>query len=131
MKRGFWCVELHMRCRDARLAGLCKQRRTRTVEFTRQLWPQPPKDARPWWCYLHTLKFYDKDMNEIWSQEVPEGHHLHNERMGLRITNVHVEWDDAWGWLLKFEASHDTAMSVWAHLFEHILVERAEGVVAA
>ena len=94
-------------------------KRTKTIEFTRQLWPPPPVDARPWWCYLNTLKFY-KDHEEVWSQEIPEAEYkkmvvnrFGYETIGHPGKGFQVELDQNFGWLLKFNMTHEEAEKVW------------------
>ncbi|MDW5564153.1 MAG: hypothetical protein SA339_13120 [Methanomassiliicoccus sp.] len=99
---------------------------TRTIEFTRQLWPQPPKDGQPYFCLMNTLCFIDEDCHELWRQRIPEGLIKWDfDKKGVRVDsrgnlrhmngplNMRVEWDDTWGWLLKFYLTHGEAKHVW------------------
>lgn len=92
-------------------------RMTQIIEFKRQLWPPPPPGAHPWFCYIQTLKFYDQDWKEVWSQEIPECDQFMRDKLRLRIYYVHVEFDQHFGWCLVFKTSHDTAKKVWDYLF--------------
>ena len=81
-------------------------RRRRFIIAERQLWPQPPADARPWWCYINTLTFYQND-REVWRQEIPEA--------GLllpkfdRALDCSVFLDREFGWCLRVSAPHRLA----------------------
>ena len=122
--RGFYCTKHKMACWIARLKGLCSSKRTKTFEFTRQLWPPPPKDAKPWFCYIKTLIFYDKNQKEIWRQEIPECDQLGRERNKVRIYNVHVEWEKHFGWCLKFNLSHEIADELHNLILDRISQKR-------
>ena len=101
-------------------------RMTRKVEFTRQLWPQPPKNSRPYFCLINTLCFIDEDHETLWQQKIPEGLIKWDfDKKGVRLDShrniVHmngpldlrVEWDETWGWLLRFYLTHEEAFHVW------------------
>lgn len=104
-----------MKCHEPR------HKRTVTIEFTRQLRPQPPKNSCPHWCYINTLLFYQNGAKEVWSQEVPEASY---EFKGLKnslfsVSGMRVEYDKQWGWLLKFQMSHKEAFKVYEFLFQN------------
>jgi len=101
-------------------------RRTRTIEFTQQLWPQPPKDSKPYFCLINTLCFLDPNdpCKAVWEQKIPEADikWIWDGRKGLKgPCNVHVEYDEHWGWLLKFYISHQEAMHLWAEMMRFMM----------
>ncbi len=115
-----------------------KHRRTVTIEVTRQLWPQPPRNSRPYWCYINTLLFY-RGPKEVWSQEIPEASHFFKGNFNWAVPSkfnlvyMRVEYDKQWGWLLKFQMSHKEAFKVYEFLFqEHpdfkVLWDETEGL---
>jgi len=95
--------------------------RTKTILFTRQLRPQPPPDARPYWYGLGELAFY-KDREKIWNQKIPEAQHtMRFNRYGAKSLEhpgrgMKVEFNQHWGWLLTFEISHRDADNIWAFI---------------
>jgi len=100
-------------------------RRTKTIQFQRQLWPQPPKDARPYFCYINTLLFYEKGTcDEVWRQRIPEADQMRNERNKVGIYCMTVKYDKTFGWIIHFETSHDTAQAIWKLLFHRRKHER-------
>lgn len=85
-----------------------------TVE--RPLEPQPPGGAelRPHWCYANTLRFYDKNNKEVWTQEIPEADLMyHIEARGRpefgKPAQSDVFYDRHFGWQLRYRFSHETA----------------------
>lgn len=100
-------------------------RRTVTIEFTRQLWPQPPPGSHPYWCYINTLIFYGKRWRKVWEQEIPEasfffkGNYNWAVPSKFNLTGMKVEYDEDYGWLLKFKMSHQEAFKVYEFLFQH------------
>lgn len=94
--------------------------RTWTVVVERPLKPQPPHNARPYWCFSNTLIFYDRDMKEVWRQEIPEAYPVRIamlsdatyrvERLG---TYMRVRRTRRWGWLLHIEYDHELAHRAW------------------
>jgi len=100
---------------------------TKIIEFTRQLWPQPPKDAKPSWYLINTLGFF-KNGEKVWEQEIPETdvkRMVTNEWGRVELDHpgygFHVEYDKGWGWLLKFRMTHQQAEKVW-----NFISDRAE-----
>ena len=94
-------------------------KRTKTIEFTRQLWPQPPKNAHPSWYLINTLGFF-KNGEKVWEQEIPEAdlkkmvvNRWGREGLDHPGYHFHVEYDETWGWLLKFKMRHEQANRVW------------------
>lgn len=88
----------------------CIHRRTVTVAFTIQLWPPPPLDARPYWCYLDTLIFYDKQNREVWRQRVPLP--FKGGRNRRDVSCRRVEKQETFGWVLRYEATHKAAEGI-------------------
>lgn len=98
--------------------GLCAKegphvhKRTPIVRFEIQLWPPPPVDARPHWCYIRTLIFYDAEWKKVWEREFPE---LDNLRDRDGYARARVELDTrGFGWILVLEADHEIARKVLA-----------------
>jgi len=100
---------------------------TTIIEFKRQLWPQPPKDARPSFYLINTLGFR-KNGKKVWEQEIPEFDLFRTEqRKDLRgedyfhldgIGYYHkVEYDERWGWMILFRISHEDSKKVWDKIF--------------
>lgn len=95
-------------------------KRTWTVVAERPLDPQPPYSARPHWCYINTLIFYDKDVKEVWRQDIPEADSVRVrknpdgtyacDKLGI---NVSVRRTRRWGWLLHIEYTHELARKAW------------------
>lgn len=79
-------------------------KRTPEIIIRRQLWPAPPRDARPCWCYINTLIFYDAHHREVWRQEIPEAG-IFLPRFE-RFFRCEVEREPHYGWMLRIEASH-------------------------
>jgi len=88
-------------------------KRTQLIVFERQLWPQPPYGASPYWWGLGRLSFY-KDRKEVWQQKIPEADFDFNP---LNLTDMQVFRSKKWGWILTFRASHETAQKIWKTLF--------------
>ena len=86
-------------------------RRTKIIEFSRQLWPQPPPDARPYWYGLGELAFY-MGHEKVWNEKIPEAQHaMRFNRFGVKNLGhpgrcMKVKFDQNLGWLLYFELSH-------------------------
>lgn len=83
-------------------------RRRRFIIAERQLWPQPPADARPWWCYINTLIFYQENPHrEAWRQDIPEA------KLFLpkfeRALDCSVFRDKEFGWCLRVSVPHRMA----------------------
>jgi len=94
-------------------------KRTKIIEFSRQLWPQPPKDSKPSWYLINTLGFFQNG-KKVWEQEIPETdvkRMVTNEWGRVELDHpgyyFHVEFDSDWGWLLKFKMSHKQADQIW------------------
>lgn len=97
-----------------------KHKRTVVIEFSRQLRPQPPKNAAPHWCYINTLLFY-LNGKKVWEQKIPEASY---EFKGLansqfQLGGMCVEYDKEWGWLLKFMMTHKQAFKIYEFLFQN------------
>lgn len=89
-----------------------KPRMTQLLHFERQLWPQPAKSWTPYWYLAGRLAFRDKNGVHRWEQEPPESYYKDlPESRG--IYNLRVEWDDNFGWLLKFSMGHGAAKVLW------------------
>lgn len=82
------------------------------IHFERQLWPQPAKSWKPYWCLAGKLLFVDKDGETRWQQEPPESYYKDlPESRG--ISRLRVEWCNNFGWILKFSVGHGAAENVW------------------
>ena len=95
---------------------------TRIIDFKRQLYPRPPRRARPHFCYIDTLIFYKGGTCEVlWEQHIPECNlkSFNNNE----IYNMHVKYDRVWGWCLHFSASHKTAERIW----KYMSIQRGDG----
>lgn len=80
-------------------------RRRRFIIAERQLLPQPPDDARPWWCYINTLIFYkDNPHREVWRQDIPEAG-IFLPRFD-RALDCEVFMDIKFGWCLRVSVPH-------------------------
>lgn len=109
-------------------------RRTPVIEFKRQLLPQPPRDAHPHFCYIDTLIFYDCHNKEVWRERVPEADQLepfqsqdeHYNRLDSRQGQgyIHVEYEEGYGWVLKFSITHTHAKRIWSVLFPQVCFGR-------
>jgi hypothetical protein len=78
-------------------------RKTPIVRIERQLWPQPPDDVYPYWCYINTLMFKDKETHKtVWQQDIPEGEF--DSKWQCR-----VKYEDGFGWILIAIATHEKA----------------------
>ena len=108
-------------------------RRTPFIEFSRQLLPQPPKDAEPYFCLINTLIFYKKDTHEeVWRRLIPEADWLgfetqeHDNKLEHRHGqhNIRVEYEEGYGWVLKFTIAHDAAKAIWKVLFPQVNFKR-------
>ena len=104
---------------------MSKGKRTIIIEFSRQLRPQPPKNSHPYWWGIGDLDFF-KDGKKVWHQEIPEATNFFNQGFyaWLKVPRVYlgtckVEYDKNWGWLLKFQVSHQEAHKIYEFLFKH------------
>lgn len=79
-------------------------RRRRFIIAERQLWPQPPANARPYWCYINTLIFYSPGNREVWRQEIPEAASLLPKFD--RTLDCSVFRDGEFGWCLRVEVPY-------------------------
>jgi len=91
-------------------------KRAKIITIERPLWPPPPIDAVPDWCYINTLIFHDpKTWKNVWEQEIPEceiyWHQRENggEECSGYFHGVKVFKDGNFGWQLHLEISHSTA----------------------
>lgn len=85
----------------------------------RQLWPQPPLFAKPYFCYFDTLQFHDLQGNTVWEQKIPEIKERYfqgNIRKGMNHVSVRYEMD--WGWILVLKISHEYAKEIYRMIFE-------------
>lgn len=100
-------------------------RMTSKVTFRRQLWPQPPREAKPDWYYINTLGFY-LDGKRVWEQEIPECSLFFEEGFYdwldvprfYRSRPCTVKMDDHFGWYIEFAMTHAEAAKIWAILFK-------------
>lgn len=98
-------------------------RMTKIITFKRQLWPQPPTNAHPYWWGLGDLSFHDRDGNTLWHQKIVEAQHFRNAKRSLEDNGhrgfycMEVQKDPHFGWCIVFQTSHDIADSVWNNLF--------------
>ena len=110
-------------------------RRTKLIHFTRQLWPQPPPDSRPYWYGLGDLAFY-QGTEKVWDEQIPEARcSMRFNRFGAKNLShpgrcMKVIFDQNWGWLLSFELSHKDANRIWGEVLsedfrlgEHLIDE--------
>lgn len=102
-----------------------KGNRANFIMFSRQLKPQPPYYARPYWWGIGDLSFRDKNGKEVWHQEIPEASLFFHEGFWnwLNVTRYYihgcqVKRDRDWGWILEFQLSHEEAAKIWALLFK-------------
>jgi len=100
-------------------------KRTIIIKFSRQLRPQPPKGSHPYWWGIGDLDFI-KNGKVVWHQEIPEASNFYNKNFydWLKVPRIYlngcqVEHDKDWGWILKFEASHQEAHKIYEFLFKH------------
>lgn len=91
------------KCDNGRHEG-CIHRRSPIVKIEVQLWPPPPLDARPYWCYIDTLIFYDKKNREAWRQRIPSPF---KSEVARRVVK-----HDTFGWVLHYELTHKEARGV-------------------
>ena len=94
-------------------------KRTKTVNFIRQLWPQPPEGSTPRWYLINTVGFF-KNGEKVWEQEIPEADlkKMVVNRFGFETLDhpghgFHLEHDETWGWLLHFTMTHEEADKIW------------------
>jgi len=105
--------------------------RSKSVVFERPLTPQPPYYARPYWCLVDTLLFYNRKGEVVWEQKIPE---IKLENEWLKILGLERVTPDGylahfaprpaqvvrrrgWGWLLRIEFWHDGAEAIWRQTF--------------
>jgi hypothetical protein len=103
------------------------KRMTTIITFKRQLWPQPPADARPDWYLTNTVGFY-KSGKKVWEQEIPErclffekGFYewLHVPRFYLRDAgSCTLIQDKTFGWCIEFQVRYEEAAKFWELLFK-------------
>ena len=101
---------------------------TTIIEFKRQLWPQPPKDAKPAFYLTNTLGFGSKG-KKVWEQEIPEfdlfrtevNYNKDGEFSYFDLDKIgyyhKVEYDETWGWMILFRISHEDSKAVWDKIF--------------
>jgi hypothetical protein len=109
-------------------------KRTPIIEFQRQLRPQPPKDSEPFFCYVNTLIFYERGTHkEIWREKIPEVDLVGMQTQDFNnnsLENRHYQWgtsvqyEEKWGWVLKFKISHEHAETIWKVLFPQVTFDR-------
>lgn len=102
-----------------------KDNRTNFVHFSRQLKPQPPYNAHPYWWGIGDLSFHDRNGKTVWHQEIPEAGLFYVKGffdwLNVQRFYIHgcqVRRDHHWGWILEFELSHEEAAKVWTMLFK-------------
>lgn len=95
------------------------KRMTPYVIIQRQLWPQPPKDSEPYWCYINTLMFKNKDRNTVWEQEIPEAN-CGPFPMLNKYFNCELKHDKNFGWLLIAKISHQKAKKIMPIIYYRI-----------
>ena len=104
-------------------------KRTKIIEFSRPLWPQPPEGSEPYWCYINTLMFKDPlTRKTVWEQEIPEAtlikkinRHGYVDPIEKRWTrSCEVRQDGDWGWLLVCTMSHTEAEQVWSFVMNDL-----------
>lgn len=84
-----------------------------TIE--RPLVPEPPRDAKPYWCLINRLVFHDESGATVWDQEIPEAqlYWLPNYRWGGdefdKYFHCEVFLDEHHGWQLRASISHEKA----------------------
>jgi hypothetical protein len=103
--------------------GLCEKKgphihkRSPSITLELPIWPPPPVNARPYWCYIHTLIFFDESeggWREVWRRDFTELTRLEDRFGDLR---VRVRKDErGFGWLLVVEVWHDVARNVLREL---------------
>lgn len=121
-------------------------KRTPIIEFQRQLLPQPPRNAEPYFCLINTLIFYELDENgrrilnddkqsykEAWRQQIPEVDLLGFQREDTSWSDlehrhgqhcIRVEYEENFGWILKFSIAHENAKRIWKVLFPQVNFDR-------
>ena len=104
---------------------MSRGKRTIIIEFSRQLRPQPPKNSHPYWWGIGDLDFF-KDGKKVWHQEIPEASNFFKQQFynWLKVPRIYfgtckVEYDKDWGWILKFQVSHQEAHKIYDFLFKH------------
>ena len=117
-------LRLLRRLRDT--PGRCIEMKTeihkkaKFITIERPLWPPPPIDSVPDWCYVNTLIFHDsKTFEVVWRQEIPEADLLWVPRRNYPWTDeldkyfsCSVFKDERFGWQLRAEISHERA-NLW------------------
>ena len=93
-----------------------------TIE--RPLIPPPPIDSEPYWCYINTLIFHDKDGKNVWEQKIPEADiHWIKGKWGDEFASyfsAEVFKDSNFGWQLRLKISHERAKFWLAKMMEYI-----------
>ena len=104
---------------------MSRGKRTIIIEFSRQLRPQPPKNSHPYWWGIGDLDFI-KNGKKVWHQEIPEASTFFKEGFysWVKVPRIYfgtckVEYDKDWGWILKFQISHQEAHKIYEFLFKH------------
>jgi len=77
------------------------------ITIQRRLEPQPPKDAKPEWCEVGKLIFYDQRKNTVWKQDVREAMIL-NEK-GNHIIDFKADYLEGLGWHVRATLSDEDA----------------------
>jgi len=104
-------------------------KRTKIIEFSRQLWPQPPEGSEPYWCYINTLMFKDPHtLKTVWEQEIPEcalikkiNCHGYVDPIEKRFSqSARVEYEEHWGWVLKLVMNHTEAEQLWSFVMNDL-----------
>jgi len=104
-------------------------KRTKIIEFSRQLWPQPPLEAEPYWCYINTLMFKDPYTRQtVWEQEIPEASFVKKIDRHGGIDPIEKRWsmsckvqqDGDWGWVLVCTMMHTEAEQVWSFIMNDL-----------
>ena len=102
-------------------------KKTKKIVFQRQLWPQPPKEAKPYWWGLNTLSF-KLDGETVWEQEPPETSLIKKINSHGFIDSIEkrwsrssrVEYNENFGWVLICEMAHVEAEQVWSFVLNDL-----------
>lgn len=95
-----------------------QRRCTPVITIELQLWPPPPRNAKPHWWGLHDLTFYETDASgrlvprgdgsnmfkEAWHRRIPEA--------AISSPLASVRLDANRGWLLRLHLTHNAARRV-------------------